>query len=806
LRASSDKIDGVIGSTIQHYRVRSRLGAGGMGEVYLAEDMRLGREVALKFLAPASQTDDERRARLLTEARAASALRSSNIAAIYDIGEHEGTLYLVMEYVDGEPLSERVARGPLPIREAVDVALQVADALTEAHARGIVHRDIKSANIMLTPRGQAKVLDFGLAKFMEPPAGTAAVDAALTFEHTMAGMVRGTVSYMAPEQALARTVDGRSDLFSLGVVLYESLTSRLPFEGTSFTEVVDAILNHAPAPASRYVAGLPPQIEAILRKVLEKNPDFRYQSARDLYIDLHALRVELDEQERHRGARPSDSSAHLHAPSAPAPGSAVAVVTFTNVTREPADEWIGAGIAETVTADLKNVKGLTVIGRERIFDALRSLQSGDKGTFDDRFAIEIGRGLGARWIVSGGYQRIGDLLRITARFVEVQTGVVLRNVKIDGALAEIFALQDRIVFELTSDLHLQLAGSEIAEIQKNETRSVAAYELFSRGMMTLRMASRDAPDRAISLFEKALALDAEYAEAWMGLGGGYQLKGGFLNLPELTEKAIECERRALELDPALADAHTWLGAALLARGRVDEAMAALRRAVDLDPGQARPWAMLARGYWIGKGKVAEGIDALERAVAINPAFGYAHLQLAFLYTELQKYEKAEAAAERAVDLQERYTSGEEGLLIVGAHTRLGYVYYRRGRYAEAVKEYQSELVFLSATDHMLKERALIELHQKLGAAYLRLGQAADAERHLKLAIRNYEERVASGADDPNTKYYAAVAYALRGDAERALKYLEDTFPKLGALNRHRIAHDPDLESVHPALAAKGMID
>ena len=796
----------MVGSTIQHYLVRSRLGAGGMGEVYLAEDTRLGREVALKFLAPASQADEERRARLLTEARAASALRSSNIAAIYDIGELDGKMYLVMEYVDGEPLSARISRGALPVREAVDVALQVADALTEAHGRGIVHRDIKSANIMLTPRGQAKVLDFGLAKFIQPPGGTASVDAALTFEHTVAGVVLGTVSYMAPEQALGRTVDGRSDLFSLGVVLYESLAARLPFEGSTFTEVVDAILNHVPIPIARFVADAPPPLETILRKVLEKNPDYRYQSARELYIDLHTLRTDLEEQERHRGSRPIDSSAHLHAPSAPAPGNAVAVVTFTNVTREPGDEWIGAGIAETVTADLKNVKGLTVIGRERIFDALRTLQSTDAARLDDRFAIEIGRGLGARWIVSGGYQRLSDQLRITARFVEVQTGVVLRNVKIDGGLRDIFHLQDRIVFELTEDLHLQLARSEIAEIQKAETRSVEAYELFSRGMMTLRMASRDAPDRAISLFEKALAIDPDYAEAWMGLGGGYQLKGSFLNLPEMNDKAAECERRAIALDPSLADAHTWLGAALLSRGRIDDAMASLRRAVDLDPGQARPWAMLARGYWVGKGKIAEGIDALERAVAINPEFGYAHLQLAFLFTELQQYEKAEAAAERAVDLQERYISGEEGLLIVGAHTRLGYVHYRRGRYADAVKEYQSELVFLTATDHMLKERALIELHQKLGAAYLRLGQAADAERHLRLAIRGYEERVARGADDPNTKYYAAVAYALRGDTDRALKYLEDTFPKLGALNRLRIGHDPDLEAVHPALAVKGLIE
>jgi tetratricopeptide (TPR) repeat protein len=403
---------------------------------------------------------------------------------------------------------------------------------------------------------------------------------------------------------------------------------------------------------------------------------------------------------------------------------------------------------------------------------------------------------------ASAYQRFGDQIRITARFVEVETGVVLRNVKIDGGLPDIFSLQDRIVFELTRDLNLQLEGSAIEQIQKQETRSVQAYELFSRGMMTLRMAARDAPDRAISLFQKALDVDPEYAEAWAGLGGGYQLKGAQLSLPELLEKAIEYEQRALAINPALADAHTWLGAALLSLGRTDEALASLREAVRLEPGQARPWSMLARGYWVGKGQLTEGIEALERAAAINPQFGYAHLQLAFLYTEIEDFGKAEKAARRAVDLQERYISGEEGLLIVGAHTRLGYVFYRKGRYADALQQYQTELMFLSATDHALKERSLIELHQKLGAVYRRLGQEADADRHLSAAIRSYEERVAQGVDDPQTKYYAAAAHALRGDRERAVAYLEQTFEKLGALNRRRAATDPDLESVRSDLMAK----
>jgi len=799
-------VNTVVGTLLQHYRIRERLGAGGMGEVYLAEDTRLGRDVALKFLSAAAQADQERRARLLTEARAASALRSSHIAAIYDIGEHDGAVYLVMEFVEGMVLSQRVQEGPLPIREALGIALQVADALSEAHGRGIVHRDIKSANIIVTPRGQAKVLDFGLAKFLQPLAGSAAVDTNVTFEHTMAGMVLGTASYMSPEQALGRAVDGRSDLFSLGVVLYEMVTGRVPFEGRSFGEIIDAIINQHPPAAARFNYEVTPAVESIIRKALEKNADFRYQTARDFYIDLHNLKADLDDVERHRatGTVHRSDSGERAAPAAPL-GSSIAVMTFTNITREPADEWIGSGIAETVSADLKNIHNLTVIGRERIYDALRNLQSSDAAGLDDRFAIEIGRGLGARWIVSGGYQRFGDRVRITARFVEVHTGVVLRNVKIDGSLSEMFTLQDRIVFELTRDLKLELHSTEIAQIQKPETRSVQAYELYSRGMMALRMAARDAPDRAILLFEKALAIDPEYAEAWAGLGGGYQLKGAQLSMPELIEKAIEYERRALAIDPSLADAHTWLGAALLALGRPDEALEAFRQAVALEPGQARPWSMLARGYWIGKGQLAEGIDALERAAAINPQFGYAYLQLAFLYTEIGDFEKAEAAAQKAVDLQERYISGEEGLMVVGAHTRLGYVRYRQGRYEEAVKEYQSELLFLTAADHALKVRSLIELHQKLGAAYLRLGQRQDAERHLALAIRSYEERVAQGVDDPQTKYYAAAAHALRGERDRAIAYLEQTYERLGALNRRRAAVDPDLDSVREELRARGLL-
>ena len=273
------------GSTILHYEVGDRIGRGGMGEVYRARDTRLGRRVALKFISPEYRGDPDRRARLLKEARAASVLSSPAIATTYDIAEDAQDLFIVMELVDGEPLSDRLRRGPLPVATTLQIATQVADALDEAHGLGIVHRDIKSANLILTQRGRVKILDFGLAKVT----GLEATDQA-TMAETQLGTVVGTVSYMSPEQALGKQVDHRSDLFSFGVVLYEALTSRLPFEGETLAAVVDQILRHEPPALARLNYDVPARLQDIVRKLLAKTPSSRYQSARDLLIDVKAVR------------------------------------------------------------------------------------------------------------------------------------------------------------------------------------------------------------------------------------------------------------------------------------------------------------------------------------------------------------------------------------------------------------------------------------------------------------------------------------------------------------------------------------
>ena len=780
-------MDTLIGSTVQHYRIGERLGAGGMGEVYRAEDVRLGRSVALKFLPADLKSDPESRARLLNEARAASLLRSPNIAVTYDIGESSGADFIVMEYVEGELLSSRVSKGALAIREVVEIGLQVTDALDEAHARGIVHRDVKSANLMRTERGLVKVLDFGLAKFVKPEGAEAA--RITQPQVTIAGMVVGTVSYMAPEQALGRPVDHRTDLFSLGVVLFELATGRIPFVGGSPTEIIDHILHEIPPPPSRFAPSAPPSFDAVVARALEKSPTFRYQSARDMQQDLRHVAEELDTVPRGTTSR---VAAGLSSTSVTIERS-VAVMTFANITREPADDWIGSGIAETVSSDLKNIHGLTLIGRARVFDALRNLSS--SAHLDESLAIDVGRRLGATWVVVGGFQRLGELVRITANFVDVGTGEVRRTVKVDGRIGDIFALQDKIVFELSQGLNLALRGSEIADIEKRETRSVEAYESYARGMMNLRLASRDSIERAISAFEEAIRQDPEYAMAWAALGGAYSLKGSFLSIGDLVRKGVEMERRAVALDPELADAHTWLGGALLNLGQVDEAIASVNEAIRLEPENGQAYQALGRAYWAGKGDFAAAIPAFRKAIELNPEAGYSYLQLGLLLAWEGKYEEAEAICRRAVELQDQYISGNAGLQVVGANARLGYVYYLQGRYEEAIREYERGLAFVASSDHALKERTSIEITMKIGAAYHRMGKAEEAARFFDRAFKAFDARVAKGADDPYTRYYIACLLALRHDEEKALDMLERVYATLPALTAARARRDPDLDNL-----------
>jgi eukaryotic-like serine/threonine-protein kinase len=781
----------LTGTTILHYHIGPRLGSGGMGEVYIADDRRLGRQVALKFLPPDRRRDADSRARLFREAQAASLLQSPHIAVTYDLVEHDDAMFIAMEYVEGELISERVARGPLPVNESLDIAAQVADALDEAHGRGVTHRDIKSANLIQTRRGLVKVLDFGLAKMEIPSSVEATLQTQPDIMVTAPGMVLGTIAYMAPEQLRGDAVDHRVDLWALGVVLYEMLTGSLPFRGNTLAAVFDQILHQDPPSPSQANAAVPPDVAHIVYRALQKAPVSRYNAARDMYNALRHAARRLETGTATTGVRP----AHVETGE-----RTIAVLTFTNVTGDASDDWIGTGIAETVTSDLKNVRDVTVIGRAQVFEQVKNVQA--QTARSGSLAIEIGHRLGAWWVVSGAYQRIGDRIRITAELVEVLKGTLLRTVKIDGRVGDIFELQDRIVFDLSRSLNVKLGKAEAEAIERDETSSFEAFEAYSRGVLNMRSAGRDAIDRAIALFERAVQLDSKYASAWAALGGAYTLKGGFLGMSQLLEKAIEPLRKALGLNPSLVNAHVWLGSALSGLGRLDEGLASLRTAVEIEPDNADAHQTLARAYWLWKGMVPEGIIELRTALALNPEAGYTYLQLSMLEALSGNLDAAEASARQAIELQERAMSGTEGLLIVGAFARLGYVRYLRGDYESAYAEFRRELEWVNTSDHALRERTVIELHQKISAVHHARGEDAEAIRFGDLAIQAHARRVAAGADDPATRYYIAAVYARRGDVEHTHEHLALPLSRLPQFTRWRLERDIDFDRVREQLNAE----
>ena len=347
-------------------------------------------------------------------------------------------------------------------------------------------------------------------------------------------------------------------------------------------------------------------------------------------------------------------------------------------------------------------------------------------------------------------------------------------------------------------MNVALRGTEIADIEKRETKSVDAYESYARGMMNLRLATRDSIERAISAFEDATRHDQEYAMAWAALGGAYSLKGSFLSISDLVRKGVEMERRAVAIDPDLSDAHSWLGGALLTLGQVDEAITSINEAIRLEPENGQAYQALGRAYWAGKGDFAAAIPAFRRAIELNPEAGYSYLQLGLLLAWEGQYQEAEAVCRRAVELQDQYISGNAGLQVVGANARLGYVFYLQGRYDEAIREYERGLAFVSSSDHALKERTSIEITIKIGATYLRMGRSEEAARFFDRALKNFDARVAKGADDPYTRYYISCLLALRGrdgDADKALDALERVYASLPALTAARVRRDPDLESL-----------
>ena len=770
----------MIGETVSHYRVIEHLGSGGMGEVYRAEDLRLRRVVALKTLR-GSDLDDGGGRRLLAEARAASSLNHPNIAVVYETSEAEldghPLGFIAMEFVEGATVAALLGRGPLDVGLAIDIVSQVTDALVEAHAQGVVHRDLKPSNVMVTATGRVKVLDFGVARRQEPWL-SAPQDATHTADlsEISTGFV-GTLPYVAPEQATGRPVDGRADMFSLGVMFYELVCGKRPFDGDNPAQILESIFRGEipPIPDIGRDPRLP-QLERVIRRMLARNPDDRFPNISEVRDALTTIREGRSLPE---GLREQDVRS-------------VAIAGFVNISGNPEDDWLGAGIAETLTADAGSLEGISVISRERVSEILRTLsqQTGERG---DRLFLRGARELRARWLVGGAFQRSGDAVRVTASVTDVPSGQLLGTTKVDGSLRAIFELQDRLVRDLATALRAAIAPPVTGAQQ--ETDVVEAYEAFSRGLLNRRAETFETLDRAVWFFEKAIALDPAYARAYVELGEAYASKAEYLSLAEARVRAVQHLRRAIELQPTLSRAWRELGASLVAMGQGTEGMAAIRRALEIDPEDASNRGVMARALFVGAARFREAADWFTRALELNAKAGWYALQLAHCAALLREFDEGQRAAERAMELQEAFLSGREGLAIAGGYIRAGHLAALQGRDRDALAYFEREVDFLERTDHPLRRRILVELNARLGAAYLKVGDHHRAEAVFTVALESFDRRVRLGADDPFTRYYAAAVHALRGDVEPALAFLERAAATQRAFTVARARIEPEFDAL-----------
>ena len=769
----------MIGATLAHYRVVELLGSGGMGEVYRAEDLRLRRDVALKTLHAGGLESDTTQ-RLLAEARAASAFNHPNIAVVYEAGEveHDGRRigYIAMEYVEGMTVAALAQAGPLDLDRILDIVEPVAGALSEAHERGLVHRDLKPANVMVTPAGRVKVLDFGVAQRRD--ARMAAPDEATRTIDLTSGLAVfvGTLPYVAPEQATGREVDGRADMFSLGVMLYELVCRRPPFAGSNAAQILEAMLREEvpPFPDLHRDPRLP-QVELLVRRMLARDPHHRFASLADVRDALSIIRA--------GGRAPIVESGRE--------ANRLAVAGFVNISGSPEDDWLGAGISETLTADAGQLEGVAVIPRERVSEIIKTLgqQTGERG---EAALLQAGRELRARWIVSGAFQRSGEAVRVTASVIDVATGRLVGTARVDGRLQAVFELQDRLMRELARTLRGAAAPSQAAG---PETAIVEAYEAFSRGLLNRRAETFESLDRAVWLFERAVSVDPAYARAHIELGVSYATKASYLSLPDLRQRAVASFRRALELQPESARAWRELGAVLVELGEVPEGMADIRRALAIDPAEASACAAMGRALFIARAQFTEATAWYARALELNPKGGWYALQLAHCAALTRDFAVGEHAARQAVELQEAFLSGREGLFIAGGYIRAGHLAALQGRHEQAIAYFDQEIDFLVRTEHALRSRILVELNARLGAAYLQIGEARKAKAVFDVALESFDRRVRLGADDAFTRYYAAGIHALRGDTEPALAFLERALAQHRAFNAARARIEPEFDPI-----------
>lgn len=626
------------GATVAHYKIIEKIGAGGMGEVYLAEDTKLNRKVALKFLSPLLCQDKDCRARFKREAQAAARLDHPNVVTIHEVGEFQNRPYFAMQHVTGQSLKDVVKGNDLSLDRIVDLVVQICEGLSKAHQSDIVHRDVKPSNVVIDADGRPKLLDFGLAAIKD------------TDQLTKTGSTLGTIGYMSPEQVRGKDTDHRSDLFSLGIVLYEMIAGRLPFKGDTEAATMNSVLNEAPEPLSRYKSGVSDKLQDIVSKLLEKDPSLRYQSAAGVISDLKRLAV-------------SDSKKEVLRPS-------IAVLPFTNLSTDPDQEYFCDGMAEEIINALTKIDTLRVVARTSCFAF--------KGKHED--IRTIGDKLNVSAILEGSVRKSGNRLRITAQLINVADGYHLWSEKYDRNMEDIFAIQDEISLTIVDKLKVKLLKGKRASLTKRYTDNIEAYNLYLKGRFYWNKRVSAELEKAKDLFEKVLALDPNYALAYAGLADCFSMLGQNLDIPprDAFPKAREMALKALSIDGTLAEAHTSLAGVLATYDwNWKEAENEFNKAIELNPNYAtaHQWYGL---LLIDVGRLDEAINETKKAQELDPLSPILGVASAWTLIAARRYEEAEKICYQLIDDDSNF---------MPPHFVLGSIYEATGEYDKAATKY-----------------------------------------------------------------------------------------------------------------------
>jgi len=794
-------VDGISPNTyLSHYKILSKLGAGGMGEVYLAQDLELDRQVALKVLLPEVAENEDRLRRFVQEAKAASALNHPNILTVYEIGNFENTRFIATEFVKGRTLHDRLRGDPLTLPETLDIALQVAAALSAAHGAGIVHRDIKPDNIMLRDDGLAKVLDFGLAKLSAPESITTGPEDETQKALTNPGVVMGTVAYMSPEQARAKQIDARSDIWSLGVVLYQMLTGQTPFSGETMNDSIAAILTKEPAPLT---ANTPSELQRIIRKSLQKNADERYQTVKDLQLDLKHLKRELEfseELERSnipQAVAPANAGTGQSSENATAVQSAatltqglqtrssaeyivsgikshkfavlgviaivvliaggywfwnrnasgaeqinsIAVLPFENRSGNPDSEYLSDGLAESLIYRLSQLPNLKVSPTSSVFRY--------KGKEID--VQKIAADLGVNAVMSGRMVQRGDSLTISVELIDARTNKLLWGEQFERKMSELLATQREIATAISQKLQLKLSGDESSGLMKKYTSDNEAYQLYLKGRFYWNRRTAETIQKAIEQFKAAADKDPAFALAYAGLADCYAVAStyGSKRASETLPLARSNALKAIELDSSLAEPHATLGIVNHFEWKFAESEAEFKRAIELNPNY------LTAHHWYSRvlralGRTDEAWAEIKHANELDPMSLLIVNNIAELYIERGDPAAAIDECRRMIDLDPNFWA---------AHLTLAEALLKESRYTEALQEAQKSL------DLTQRSNATLAL---VGNIYARMGKRVEAEAIIKELQERYAKYEADARD-------LASVYTGLDDKDQAFAWLEKAF-------------------------------